>query len=227
MHKGVFVGDNAKKRRRKILILCESHHPGDDPKNSEAGKEATYTTESVIRSDYYNSPHYRNYEVFNKIVKSFGYDPDLPGVREKFWEEVYFGNYIPVMCGVKSNDAKSILNDKENRKAYNDDLFKFVNKNGIDVIFCFSRLVYSKLPSLSADAQIFSVENMAAAECGTVGGKRDYISKCKYCADTEHNYVGVKLKKDLTVFGMRHPSARGGYAHSNYVDILRPEFGEI
>ena len=215
MHKGVYVGKQAAEQKKRILILAESHHGGN------VGKEAEYTTESVIRDDYYRDPHNPKYQLFDKIIKSFGLDPERPGARESFWEKVYFGNYIPVVCGVKTGKAVELLKDAENCRQYNNELFNFVNENGIDVIFCFSRRVYGKFPKFSANAKVCAFEKADSIECGKIGKVNDLIDQCRYCANSEHAAVDVLLKKDLTVFEMRHPSSSGGFNPSNYADKLK------
>ncbi len=222
MHKGVFIGKHAAEQKKKVLILGESHHVGDYNRDC-LGQEAEYTTESVIREDYYRDPYNPKYRIFDKIIKSFGYDPELPGARENFWETVYFGNYIPVLCGIKTGNAAELLENAENRRQYNNHLFEFANEKGIDVIFCFSRLVYKKLPEFSEDAKVRAFEQVDSIKCGKIGKVDDRIDRCRYCADSEHTAVDVLLNKSLTVFGMRHPSSGGGFKPSNYADKLKSE----
>lgn len=220
MHKGVFIGHHAPDRPRRVLILGESHHVGNSNRD-RLGQEAEYTTESVLREDYYGNPFHRHYRIYDKIIRSFGRDPEVPGAREDFWEAVYFGNYIPVLCGVRTGDAATLLRDEANRRRYNNELFGFVNGNGIDVLFCFSRLVYRSLPGFSADAAVRALEDLGGIECGRVGNSRDHVDRCRYCAGVPHSAVDILLQKELAVFGMRHPSARGGYDPSNYAQTLK------
>lgn len=226
MHKGVFIGKNAENQQKRILILAESHHNQND--SDDVGKEASYTTDSVLRNNYYVHSHTKDllYDMFDKIVRSFGYDPDRPDVRENFWEKVYFGNYIPVVCGVKTAAAENLLKDKANCTNYNNRLFDFVNENDIDVIFCFSRRVYSHLPKLSAKGQIRSLEDLGRVECGKAGRYNDRIDRCRYFANTAHGAVYVLLKKELAVFGMMHPSGYG-YKPTNYTNVLKAELKRL
>lgn len=226
MHKGPFIGKNADSRKKRILILCESHHTGKD--NSVPGIEAKYKTEEVIREDYYNLKSHSGskYLIFDKIVRSFGIDPDKGNNRYDFWENVYFGNYIDVLCGIGDNTAKNTIksktNGKSNRIIYNNELFEFINEKGIDIVFCFSRLVFNNLPSLSK--QYYNEEIMKTIGCTKTIRGRDYIACCKYLPNIEHGSVDVKLNKEITVFGMRHPSSRWGYDPVNYSDILKQEY---
>ena len=224
MHWGVFHGKDADKQPNRILILAESHHISKekDSKDKIPGIPATYSTESVIRNNYYAQPTDSKYCIFDKIARSFGVIPEQPGKREAFWEKVYFGNYINVLCGVRDGTAKSLLKkETSNRQRYNDALFRFINDHQIDIVFCFSRLVYNKLPSLSKNPEICKQENLEEKDCGEIGGRNDFIKCCKYLAGTDHNATTVHLQKDLRVFGMRHPSAWGGYDPTHYAEHLK------
>lgn len=225
MHWGVFHGKDADKQPKRILILAESHHINSST-DKKPGIPATYSTESVIRNDYFSNPETRksggNTYIFEKITLSFNINPEEPGNREAFWEKVYFGNYINVLCGVRDGTAKNLLKkETNNRQRYNDALFRFINDHQIDIVFCFSRLVYNKLPSLSEVPEIRKQENLEEKCCGKIGGRNDFIKCCKYLAGTDHNATTVHLQKDLRVFGMRHPSARSGYEPTHYADKLK------
>lgn len=192
-----------------MLILSESHH--GDPK----GKPAPYTTASVVEED-----HIRDckHPFFRRIELAFGYDCDTEPSRRDFWDHFYFGNYVDVLCGVRDDCARRMI--KKNRQKYNDQLFTFVNEHDIDLIFCFSRLVYEKLPALSRKDH--SYEYMETLPCQEQLGKRqDYIARCRYLPDRAHGAVNVRLNKELLVYGLRHPSAVGGFLPENYRDYLR------
>lgn len=207
MYQGVFIGKNAKHRERRALILCESHYKKEGDVSS---------TESIVQT-YLNNPS--AIRIFDPIMKAFGVDPGLSGNRERFWNSVCFGNYLPVLCGVKNGVAKAYLQDKEKRQECNNDLFRFINKNEIDVVYCFSRLTYSKLPGLARRSR----EMEKRVECGLCGGKRDFIDTCTYEAGVDHPSASVKLKKPLTVFCMRHPACACGFDPKNYIRVLSTE----
>ncbi len=211
MHKGVWHGENAK----HILILGESHHTNSTD-NQEAGEPATYTTHEKLQQymDQYNNPNTKRrdpcYKFFDKIVSSFGLDPEKD--RSDFWSKVYFGNYVPVLCGVKDQAAAKQIQGKDeisglsNRKLYNNALFDFVNTHGIDVIFCFSVLAYNNLPSLAEDEAPDTRTSL-----GTRGEKQVYLRHCQYKAGIPHDHTTVLLNHDLEVYGIPHPSAASGY----------------
>lgn len=224
MHKGVWHGENAEKQPKRILILGESHHTNSTD-NQEVGKSATYTTHEKIQQyiDQYNDSITQRdncYQFFEKIVLSFG---EAVTDRAKFWNKVYFGNYIPVLCGVGDDKAENLIKGKDessgesNRSRYNDALFEFVNAHEIDGIFCFSRRTYNALPSYHDNS-----EKRENAWDGETGGKRDYISHCVYRKDVTHNHTDKTkiLNKELHVYGLRHPSGKCGFEPSNYSSHL-------
>ncbi len=223
MHKGVWHGENAEKQPKRILILGESHHT-NPPDNSVAGEPATYTTHEKLQKymDQYNNPNTKGrdscYKFFDKIVSSFGLNPEK--YRSDFWSRVYFGNYIPVLCGVKDRAAaKQIQRESKtggpsNRKLYNNALFDFVNTHEIDVIFCFSVLAYNNLPSLTKGEAPDTRTSL-----GTRGKKQVYLRRCQYKAG-KHDHTTVSLNHDLEVYGIPHPSAAGGYDPQIFVKAL-------
>lgn len=237
MHLGEYKGKNADSKAKRILILGESHHwsaedwklsPNETEEQAEerrSKKAKKYTTEKIVKSYLENYKTHDNrasaYRFFDKIVLSFGIDPKQH--REEFWSSVYFGNYVEVLCGIKDGVAKETLNDKTNRETYNDNLFNFINKNKIDVVVCFGRLVFNNLPSLNKEYlnEESPKKNGRIKEGIKVGKRNDYIGKCIYLPDIEHKNTKVVLKKQLEVYGLRHPSAAGGYNPQNYVDILK------
>lgn len=208
MHHGVFQGNFAAQQEKRILILSESHH-GDNK-----GEPAPYTTASVVEEDHIRDCKHL---FFRRIEQSFGYDCDTEASRRDFWDRFYFGNYVDVVCGVGDGYARSMVNT--NRQKYNNQLFSFVNENGIDLIFCFSRLVYEKLPSLSRKDRGDEYLETPCREL--LGTRRDYIAQCRYLPSRAHGAVTVLLKKELLVYGLRHPSAAGGFRPGNYRDCLR------
>lgn len=228
MFKGVFIGDKAMEQERKILILGESHHwaksdwdererSPEEAKEERRKKLEDYTTKNVVNNylSQYNSDGWKDkcYRFFDRIVKSFGIDPDR---RSAFWDKVYFGNYVEGdLCGIGDNQAQ-ILIDK-NRDLYNSSLFSFINENKVDAVFCFSRRVYNALPCFEKDEK--TVNKVQTIVVGKVGKNNDYLSKCIYLPIARSGKI-PSLKKELTVYGMRHPSGSGGYNSENYSSIL-------
>ena len=210
MYTGVFEGQTAK----RTLILGESHH---------------YETESTQKTvDGYldkcrKEGHAEKcHEFFDQIVRAFGKDPVTD--REAFWNNVWFGNYINVPCGVGDSQATNLLSEEDNRIRYNDDLFDFVANEKIDIIFCFSRRVYNKLPSLvkatGENENTINVGDFLRAKDGTP--KKDYISYCKYLPGA-HNHTSKPIKRTVEVYGMLHPSGRYGFAPENYAPELKKQ----
>lgn len=214
MHYGEFIGENAEEQKIHVLILGESHHTNADNGNGKIGIPATYTTESVIRSDYYTNPGGRNFRIFDKIAKSLGTEPNNDN-RKEFWEMLYFGNYVDILCQAGSKYVRCIVH--ENCTKYNDQLFDFVNNNSIDVIFCFSRLVYNHLPTADKYEKI---------DCGHAGIQSDYISCSEYLPNAEHNKTNVALNKELLLFGMRHPASRC-FNSDNYAQNIKRAYNVI
>lgn len=222
MHHGVFIGAKAEKQKKRILILGESHHVSNNPKDDIALKPASYETKAVVTEHIVDENNKKaSLHFFQKIGQSFAFPMETKDEKEEFWKYFYFGNYIDVLCGIKDGKAKSYLKETENRRRMNDALFQFINENEIDVVVCFGRLVMDHLPSLNP--QYKKEEDGGKLKDGKifVGGKRDYIGKCTYLPDVEHKNTSVILKKRLEAYGLRHPSARGGYNAENYKDVLR------
>lgn len=206
--------------KKNILILGESHRiskDADSP-NCTMGIPATYTTAGVVEESI-RVPHKQGLEFFKKIGLAFGQPMETEAEKTAFWERVCFANYIDVLCGVSNDAAKNHLKTGGNRQRMNDELFTFVNQQEIDVIVCFSRLVYNHLPSLNKT--FHKTEDGGKHICSnTVGGQTDYIAKCVYLPNIAHPHTAILLRKPLTVYGLRHPSARGGFCAENYVKTL-------
>lgn len=223
MHKGVFIGEKALNRQVKILILGESHHINlKDENNNEKFKAATYDTKCVVKEHIADEENKKpSLFFFQKIGNAFGRPMKTKAERTAFWENFYFGNYIDVLCGVKDGAASVYLAKNEDgitkRQIMNDDLFKFVNAEGIDVIVCFSRKVFKNLPSLTLKEE--DKPNLNGCDI-RVGGKKDYIGYCVYSPNVSHKHTSVILNKELKAYSLRHPSSRGGFCAENYADIL-------
>lgn len=210
MHKGEFVGINAHKKQNRTLILGESHHVSTDPSvatDKTAGVPASYTTASVIQEHLDKS---KTHDFLTKIAKTFGSRDE-----NAFWQSVYFGNYIDVLCGIGNSVAKNQIKEKDNRLKYNDQLFQFVNKHKIEKIFCFSILAYKSLPGLSDN------EKSTWETVGMRGNRRVFLRQCQYKAGVQHEGTSVILQQNLRVYGISHPQAKGGYSSEIYANALK------
>lgn len=199
MYKGVFIGNSAAKQPIKVLILGESHYES----KSEIESTADVVNYLAIQGNDECTQFYKN------IMKTFGYDTTL-SQRELFWSKVYCGNYVSELCGVREdNTAAKMI--KENKEQYNDALFTFINANEIDVVFCFSRLVYKNLPSATNGEK----------EKLIIGHKTNSLKQFNYQAGVKRDGCSVLLKKPLTVYGLRHPSS--GFSPAVYYDYFKKE----
>lgn len=213
MHKGEYIGNHAAKQKKRILILGESHHisNNEDSPNREPGKVATYDTKEVVQEYLENYNNHAGEErketlrFFDNIVRAFGIDPDV--CRTNFWNGVYFGNYIDVLCGVRDSAATRILKLHGKREELNNKLFSFIEKNEIDIVFCFSRKAYNNLPP---------VEVGDSEDKGNVFDSHR-IDKCVYCKG-QRNSVTVSLSKPVTIYGLKHPSQ--GFSYRRYQDKI-------
>lgn len=209
MHHGCHQGERANQFEPRILILGESHHTSDG-ENSKPGVPATYATSDVVKRylENYESATGRDpaYRFFDNIVAAFGFDPNID--REAFWKTVYFGNYIDVLCGVRDSAASKVLAETGKREELNNQLFSFVEQRQIDVIFCFSRKVYNKLPPLEDGDTIIPADTRDSHR----------LEVCTYRAG-KRNYGGLALSKDLTVYGLKHPSQ--GFSYHKYASKLK------
>lgn len=211
MFKGVYEGKNAKHQSKRILILGESHYDKDGYDN--------FTTKSVIEN-YHLNPNEKKYNFFHKIAQCFSVKTnDIDKEFECFWSNVYFANYVDELCGIGDSKAKSLI--ENNKKEYNDELFEFINKNEIDIVFVFGRAVYNNLPSCSKNKT--AAEKQPDLDNGNlfVGKKRDFIRHCVYLKGEQHKNAKTILKRDVHVYGLRHPSARCGFNAENYKPYLK------
>lgn len=199
MFRNEFVGENAAMQSVKVLILGESHYESE----TKIDGTADVVKYLAVQGKDNRTQFYKN------IMRAFGYDP-TPEQRKLFWNKVYCGNYVSDLCGIRGNNtaAKRI---KTNRKRYNDELFSFINDKGIDVVFCFSRLVYRNLPSAAAGEK----------EDSLIESATNRLTRFQYNAGIEHGDCGVLLKKPLTVYGLKHPSA--GFSPAVYSSFLSME----
>lgn len=211
MFKGVYEGKKAKCQNKRILILGESHYDKDGYDN--------FTTKSVIEN-YHLNPNEKKYNFFHKIAQCFSVNTnDIDKEFECFWSNVYFANYVDELCGIGDSKAKSLI--ENNKKEYNDELFEFINKNKIDIVFIFGRTVYNNLPSYSKNKA--TTEKQLDLDNGNifVGSRRDFISHCVYLKGEQHKNVKTVLKRDVHIYGLRHPSAQCGFNVENYKPYLK------
>lgn len=210
MHKGEFAGSLAAAQPKRVLILGESHHWSESEKERQT-KAETYSTTDVMQRYLANynacsgERRDRCYRFFDNIVSAFGIDPEKN--RREFWERVYFGNYLDELCGVGDSYAVQRLRNQENRRKYNEQLFSFLLEQKIDIVFCFSRRVYSKLPPLEGSDR----------EIPGAKGDLHRLDTCIYCPG-ERKQLGVCLEKSVTVYGLHHPSR--GFNYRKYRDNL-------
>ena len=165
MFKGVYEGENAKYQNKRILILGESHYDKDGYDD--------FTTKSVIEN-YHLNPNEKKYNFFHKIAQCFSVNTnDIDKEFECFWNNVYFANYVDELCGIGDSKAKSLI--ENNKKEYNNELFEFINKNEIDIVFVFGRTVYNNLPSYSKNKT--TAEKQPNLDNGdlSVGNRRDFV----------------------------------------------------
>lgn len=207
MHDGVFEGEKAKDQLVKILILGESHYWGEDKK--EEDKLTSKVVETYLKK--YNSRIRSekdcSYRFFDNIVQAFGIDPEN---RTDFWNRVWFGNYIDEPCGVRDSQATKVLKRSGKRDALNKQLFEFIEENKIDIVFCFSRKVYDKLPPLE--------ESLGDNEIKGDKSDSHRLDKCVYGAGGRAT-VSVPLSKSVTVYGLKHPSQ--GFSYRKYQCSLK------
>ena len=194
MHHGIYKGIAADKSAKRILILGESHHGKDE----EKGIPALYTTQEVVETYLSEKVTKRNLEIFHKIAQSFGVDTTKEEEKLKFWDKVYFGNYVDEVCGIGTNDAKYVI--EKNKDTYNQELAEFVNREKIEYIFCFSVLVYKNLPNKYAEEEEVVSERK----------KRVFLRRGTY-------EPGDFFDHSVTVYGIPHPSAQGGFYPQDFV----------
>ncbi len=123
-----------------------------------------------------------------------------------------------MICG-KGDISKAEYFMKQHRTCYNNDLFSFVNQYGISVIVCFTKATFWNLPA-AADEDRDSYGEMDLAE---IGGRANKINVYEYAPGVKHEYCDVVLEAPLKIYGIRHPSARGGYDAKSVFEALSGE----
>ena len=199
MYDNVFVGENAHNQPKRILILGESHYKEDGEFEGTASVVKYFAIDGNGKKNDKKFYHY--------IMRTFGYELTEESSKE-FWNKVYCGNYVCELCGKgKDNPAKKLI--KDNRANYNDSLFNFINENEIDIVFCFSRLVYNNLPGSAKG------EN----EEKLFKHNTQYLNRYTYQPDCNHKHCNITLNKKLTVYGLKHPSS--AYSYEIYREQLK------
>ena len=199
----MFIGKNAADQPIKVLILGESHYEDD---GKIEGTHGVVDYLAVCGND-------NDTQFYKNIMKAFGYDITLEQ-RKRFWSKVYCGNYVSDLCGIReSNTAAEKI--KYNRKQYNNELFTYINGHEIDVVFCFSRLVYNNLPSaVTGEKELLLIEH-----------NTNYLKQFKYQDCVKYQNCDVLLKKPLIVYGLKHPSA--GFSSDVYCTYFKEAKGEM
>ena len=209
MHHGVFEGQKAKDQKVGVLILGESHYWDEDKKEEDRLTSKVVNTYLKKYNSRIRSEKDRSYRFFDNIVQAFGIDPEK---RTDFWNQVYFGNYIDEPCGIRDARATKLLKKAGKREELNTQLFKFIEQNEIRIVFCSSRKVYDKLPSLD--------EKLGDQEVKGDENDSHRLNKCVYCAGAaQRKYVSISLSKPVTVYGLKHPSQ--GFSYRRYQEKLK------
>lgn len=206
MHHGIYQGCDAPKQAKRILILGESHHDKDE----KIGEPAHYKTKSIVEAYLKEEKKERTHCFFHKIACSFGIDTTKAEEKKNFWDKVYFGNYIDVVCGVGDTAAQTTA--KAHQDEYNQELREFVLQEKIDVIFCFGvKAVYNYLPAQQGWDQnaIYPDGKIVVGQTLKNGQRKNvYLRAGVY---REKGY----FQREVAVYGIPHPSAQGGF-HPDY-----------
>ena len=152
---------------------------------------------------------------FSRIADTFGYEKTEE--KKLFYDKVWFRNYITHFCGVKDDAARNIA--EKNRIYYNNELFSLINEKNIRIIVCFSKLAYWKLPNRHESDKA----STRALDVPTSNKRSNQINIYEYLPGVEHGFCDVKLNQPLTVYGIRHPSSRGGYCAKEIRELLKGE----
>lgn len=198
MHPGIWKGKNVETLKQKVLILGESHYVSDFRDNHDALGKVSFTTRSIVEE--YLKYHISNgrWSFFTKIAKTFGYNTE--GEIRKFYDLVYFGNYVNVLVDKAGEQNGKYFIDK-NKTIYNKELFDFCVNSSINVVVCFSKLVYDNLPNGGKNLNSQNENNM------TIPWGKGTTSPEKWLY--EKGYWENKfliLDNNLLVYGLPHTS---------------------
>lgn len=213
MYHGIFEGAAAAAQPKKILILGESHH-GDVPE--DVRKPGKGSTKEVVM-DYLSQKAGTEQclQFFHKIALSFGVDVGKDEEKKLFWDKVFFGNYVDVLCGVQDGTAERLM--KQNKETYNQELAEFVNRHQIDTVFCFGLGVFDCLPG-------DHYAGILPGEVGdTVSGKRFEENQSIELAGYLCEPPSGPFDHPVRIYGMTHPS-RPGFSPKPFVEYLKPVF---
>ena len=203
MNEKLWVGNNIPFENR-VLILGESHYDADANK----GEKVSFTTSEVVEC-YLHEKRKRWARFFDYVALTFGYSKET---ASDFYEKIIFGNYIDVVCGIGKNNTAAQYADKE-RLRLNNEWFDYINCNNIAAVVCFSKLAYNHFPGLNGMGENISVKIDFR---GTV----DY---CNYQAHCFYMNCDIRLKKELWVYGINHPSARQKFCAERVYDFFRTQ----
>ena len=215
MHYGEYEGAAAATQQRKVLILGESHYSQDPAvKQGTPGNRGT----CCVVEDYLTDKESRDRQLtrfFHNIALAFGIDVGKDEEKKLFWDKVFFGNYVDVLCGVQDGTAERLM--KQNKETYNQELAEFVNRHQIDTVFCFGLGVFDCLPG----------DHYAGILPGEVG---DTVSGKKFEENQSIELAGYLCEPPsgpfdhpVRIYGMTHPS-RPGFSPKPFVEYLKPVF---
>lgn len=217
MHKGAYIGAHAAAQPKKILILGESHH-GDGPE--DMGKPGKLLTSEVVeRYLSQKSGTEPCLQFFRKIALSFGIDTgrDKDAEKEWFWDKVFFGNYVDVLCGIQDGAAERMM--KRNKETYNRELAAFSNRHQIDAVFCFGLRVFDCLPGDHYAGILPSKDGDTAAGKKFEANRR--IELAGYLCEPSAELFDHPVR----IYGITHPS-RPGFSPKPFAAYLKPIFEE-
>ena len=208
-------GNNYSDEIKKILILGESHYSEESDcglplkKNETKGVVNYYLDLKTGKESSSGKNNWTSF--FSKIASAFGYRYKY----EDFYGKILFANYIDKYCGLKTSHAFRFLEDDKYRTHCNDELFELINEKSVDCVFCFSKRVYEKLPSLGNDSEreetiMLSPETLK---------RNEWVFRCNYKSGQTHNHCTVLLNRDLDVFCFRHPAS--GFSSARAHEYLK------
>ncbi|MBR3721827.1 MAG: hypothetical protein IKN12_03595 [Selenomonadaceae bacterium] len=196
MYPGIWIGKNVESAKQKVLILGESHYVSDYHNNQDAIGKVPFTTRSIVESYLNDNISNGRWDFFTKIAKTFGYNTEEEIC--KFYDLVYFGNYVNVLVDKKHRpNGKDFI--AKNNSTYNKELFDFCVNFSIDIVACFSKEAYDSLP-MEGNKQtdgIYSIQR-----------ENNYPIKQQkwlYEKGTLEN-MSLILDNNLLVYGFYHPS---------------------
>ena len=202
-----------------IMILGESHYKKEDGKYVQGGEIVSPGADEVVKNYLERRKPGSEWaywdRFFSRIATTFGYEKAED--KQTFYDKVWFRNYITHFCDEDKNAACYLA--EKNRNDYNHDLFSLINENNIRIIVCFSKLAYWKLPN-AHESDRASARTLSKK---ILKGRQNLINVYEYQPEVKHGYCDVELNQPLTVYGIRHPSSRGGYRAKEVQELLKEE----